>query len=159
MKTYPFTLAQLRPDFGRSAMTHAARAIALAGTLAGVLMLGGCSAGPSSEQGGPAYPDTKVQGETLDIQVVRDETTIRMTNTTARAFGKSRVWINRWFSRDIERFDVGQTLEFHLADFRDSFGEPFRAGGFFATQNPERLVQAQLETADSVVGLVVVERE
>lgn len=136
------------PRFG---MTCAAFMIVLAA-------LGGCQAGNDPNLAGPAFPEEKAQTATLDIQVVRDETHIRMTNTTARSFGKSRVWINKWFSRDIERFDVGQTLEFNLYEFRDQYGEAFRAGGFFATKKPERLVLAQLETADTLVGMVVVAR-
>jgi hypothetical protein len=130
------------------------------GVFAGALLaLAGCKAGNDPNLAGPAFPDEKAQTATLDIQVVRDETRIRITNTTARAFGKSRVWINKWFSRDIEQFDVGQTLEFSLSEFRDQYGEAFRGGGFFATKKPERLVLAQLETADTLVGLVVVARE
>lgn len=126
--------------------------------LLAAMTLAGCQSGPSAAATGPAYPEEKAQTTTLDIQVVRDETRISLTNTTARAFGKSRLWINRWFSRDIEQFDVGQTLEFDLTEFRDQYGESFRAGGFFATKKPERLVLAQLETADTLVGLVVVAR-
>lgn len=124
----------------------------------GLSMLSACQSGPSTSVTGPVYPEEKSLTATLDVQVIRDETTIRMTNTTARSFGKSRVWLNKWFSRDIESFEVGQTLEFNLSEFRDQYGEAFRAGGFFAIKKPERLVLAQLETADTLVGLVVVAR-
>jgi hypothetical protein len=120
--------------------------------------LGGCQVKTDPTLGGPAYPDDKSQDNTLDIQVVRSGERVRLTNTTPRAFGKSRIWINRWFSRDIDALDVGQTLEFNLSEFRDQYGEPFKGGGFFATERPEGLSQAQLETADGLVGLVVVSR-
>lgn len=112
----------------------------------------------SADADAPVFPDDKPQNEVLDIQVVRDSTRITLTNTTARAYGRSRLWLNRWFSRDIDALDVGQSLTFPLTDFRDQYNQPFRAGGFFATKRPERLVQAQLETADSLLGLVVVAR-
>lgn len=121
-----------------------------------VITLGACQSGSMADANAPMYPEEKTQGTTLDIQVVRDDTSISLTNTTSRAFGRSRLWINRWFSRDIEQFDVGQTLTFDLTEFRDQYGEAFQAGGFFATKKPDPVVLAQLETADSMVGLVVV---
>lgn len=128
-------------------------AIALCGTM------GACQTSASrADADGPVFPEAKAQEEVLDIQVVRDGTHITLTNTTARAYGRSRLWLNRWFSRDIEALDIGQSLTFPLSEFRDRFDEPFRAGGFFATRRPTRLVQAQLETADSLLGLVVVAR-
>lgn len=123
----------------------------------GLAGMGGCASGPDANHAGPGYPATD-QGDTLDIQVVRDSTVIRLTNTTARSFGPSRLWVNRWFSRGIDRFEVGQTLELSLWDFRDQYGESFRAGGFFSTRKPEQLVLAQLQSGDELFGLVVVNR-
>ncbi len=104
----------------------------------------------------PVYEDNRAQISVLDIQVIRDSTRITLTNTTARAYGESRLWINRWYSLDIDGFDVGQTLDLSLADFKDRYGEPFRAGGFFATRRPDQLAQAQLETDGQLFGLVAV---
>jgi hypothetical protein len=114
-----------------------------------------CARGPNPDLAGPTYPLID-QGKTLDIQVVRDETIIRLTNTTVRPFADARLWINRWYSLPIERFDVGQTLELSLWDFRDEHGEAFEAGGFFATRRPDRLVLAQLQQGEELLGLVVV---
>ena len=122
-------------------------------------VMGGCRTGADPSLAGPAYPDDKAQGQTLDIQVVRTDTRISLTNTTARSFGPSRLWMNRWYSRAIDGLGVGQTLELSLWDFRDENGEMFRAGGFFATRRPDRLVQAQIETDGQVLGLVVVKGE
>ena len=79
-----------------------------------------------------------------------------MTNTSAKAFGPSRVWLNARFSRTIDEFAVGQTLKLDLREFYDEFGESFRAGGFFATRNPEAMVLCELENEGTVYGLVVV---
>lgn len=116
----------------------------------------GCSHGPNPDLAGPSYP-AKEQVGTLDIQVVRRDTEIRLTNTTASAYGSSRLWLNRWYSKPIERFDVGQTLTLSLWDFHDEYGESFEAGGFFATRRPEKLVLAQLDSGGEVLGLIVVE--
>lgn len=110
------------------------------------------------------YPASIMQGKTLDIQVVRREQHVTMTNTTAINFGPSRLWLNRRFSRPIEEWKIGQTLDFHLSTFVDEFGERFRPGGFFAAEAPDTIVQAQIETPRDdggtaevkVLGLIVV---
>lgn len=110
------------------------------------------------------FPAGLAQSETLDVQVIRGpETRITMTNTTARGFGPSTLWINGRFSRPIMGFQAGQTLSLDLYDFRDEFGERFRAGGFFATKAPEKVMHAQLETLidgdTQLLGLVVVDQD
>lgn len=122
--------------------------------------LSGCSSGPRAVEYARAYPALK-QGETLDIQVFRREKRIELTNTTARAFGPSTLWLNAWFSRPIKSLAVGETLDLPLSEFRDENSEAFRGGGFFAAEAPEKLVLAQLETTDAdakpvLLGLVVV---
>ncbi|VAX42076.1 hypothetical protein MNBD_PLANCTO03-2219 [hydrothermal vent metagenome] len=107
------------------------------------------------------FPQQLTQNEVLDVQVIRrPETTITLTNTTARSFGPSTLWLNGRFGRPIEGFAPGQTLSLDLYDFRDEFGEVFRGGGFFATKRPEQVVHAQLETLvdgeSALIGLVVV---
>ncbi|HMN41013.1 MAG TPA: hypothetical protein PKE29_09215 [Phycisphaerales bacterium] len=124
----------------------------------GLAGLGGCASTVDPALAGPEYPAEKSQTSTLDIQVVRGDTTITITNTTARAYGKSRLWLNRWFSREIESLGVGETVELALSSFRDQYGEAFRGGGFFATRTPQTVQQVQLETADGLVGLVAVGR-
>ncbi|MBX3404045.1 MAG: hypothetical protein KF699_11605 [Phycisphaeraceae bacterium] len=124
--------------------------------------LSGCRSGSDVEASGAVYPDAVLQSRVLDVQVVRDETQITLTNTTARGFGRSRLWVNAWYSAEIEQFGVGQTLNLSLHDFKDRYGTPFRAGGFWATRRPERLVLAQIEPLEAetreLIGLVVVVR-
>ena len=123
-------------------------------------LLAGCavSINPTGEE--PRYPDYLERGRTLDIQVARKVTRIELTNTTAQTFGPSRLWINMWFSHEIEGLEPGQTLRFNLYNFKDQHGESFRAGGFFATREPERLVLAELETDEgngpTLLRLIVV---
>jgi hypothetical protein len=97
----------------------------------------------------------------LDVQVVRDVTQISSTNTSARAFAEpTTMWINRRFSRPIGAWGVGETLTIDLEQFRDNFGEQFRAGGFFSANRPDDVVLVELETGEGdgreLVGLVVV---
>ncbi len=81
-----------------------------------------------------------------NIQLYRSGRSITLTNTTARNFGPSTIWLNRWFRRDIEGLGIGETMTLSLADFTDEFGDAFKGGGFFATTAPERIVHAELET-------------
>lgn len=111
------------------------------------------SCGASRLAPGPMYPAETRQSGVLDIQVIRDGTVITMTNTTARAFGPSRVWLNRYYSLPVESFGVGQTLELELADFANEHGERYRAGGFFSAEPPKPIAMAQIETrADDGTG-------
>ncbi len=122
----------------------------------------GCASGPASP--GPEYPDELRQSRTLDVQVFRSARHVQFTNTTAERFGESRIWLNARYSRDIESLAPGQSVEFPLESFVDEHGDVFRGGGFFATEIPERLVLAQLETLNDertlvLLGLVVVKSE
>lgn len=97
----------------------------------------------------------------LDIQVFRHETRIEFTNTTARSIPAGTMWLNRRFSRPMSAIAVGQTFDLALDEFQDEFGEHFRGGGFFATREPEKMVQAQIETIGPdgkavLLGLIVV---
>jgi len=104
---------------------------------------------------GRAYPVEMAREPSLTIQVLRDVTVIEMTNTTARAFGPSTIWVNGRFSHEIEGMAVGESLSLSLDAFTDEFGEHFRGGGFFAIVNPDPLVMAEIETDGKMYGLVV----
>lgn len=125
------------------------------------LCLGACARSHQITQGRP-YPQQMRRGTTLDIQVIRRGTSIELTNTTARSFGPSILWINGRFSNRIEGLAIGEKLDLPLRQFRDQYNERFRAGGFFATEKPELLALAELqpESGGEIFGLVVVgERE
>lgn len=102
------------------------------------------------------FPERMPIAETLPIQVVREDTRITITNTTARAIPETRMWINKWFSRPVDALGVGETVTFELRDFRDEHSEPFRAGGFWATREGDPVVSAHIERDGRLYGLVVV---
>ncbi len=125
----------------------------------------GCASAPPSMESDIVYPAHVGQREMLDIQVVQHATTIEFTNTTARAFGPCRMWLNARFSRALDGLRVGETLTLNVSEFRDEFNESFRHGGFWATRPGDRLVLAQIEVPPtgggekpSLLGLVVVGR-
>lgn len=118
-------------------------------------MLAGCRAG-SKIDAARGYPIEKTQSKALDVQVIRDETKISLVNTTAEPLPAGTLWVNGQFSHDFSGLAPGAKTSMSLKEFRNEYGEAFRAGGFFATQRPSDLVMAQLETESTLLGLVVV---
>lgn len=116
-----------------------------------------CSAcsGPSKIDYARPYP-AKTQNQSIDVQLRRDETTVFVTNTSARDFPESTLWLNAQFARPLPPLGVGQSVSFDLSSFRNQYSEPFKAGGFFATERPDTIVLAQIELESEFVGLVVV---
>jgi len=108
--------------------------------------LGGCAGVTSRPGAGRPYPEVLARVEPLDIQVFRDGTEITLTNTTARSYGPSWIWLNGWYGREIDGLAIGQKLTLALTSFRDEFDEGFRAGGFFAAERAEVVILAELET-------------
>jgi len=118
----------------------------------------------TSARPGPRYPTGIERGEVFDVQVFRDVTVIRFTNTTTRDFGPSRLWLNQRYSSALGAgIGSGETLELDLRGFVDEFGDTYRAGGFFATRVPAPVVLVELQTGPPeeplMHGFVVVENQ
>lgn len=107
---------------------------------------------------GPVYPAAASRGETLDVHLLRRGTRMRLTNTTAREFSAGTLWLNGWYGRAIPALSVGETLDLSLREFRDEYGTPFRAGGFFAREKPEKVVLAEFQSGDRLLSLVVIDQ-
>lgn len=125
-------------------------------------LLAGCRSAPEKVPYARAYPGPLKQSAVLNVQVIRRDTTVDLTNTTARAFGPSTLWLNRRFCRPLESWAVGERLSLPLREFRDEHSTKFRAGGFFAAEPAQKLVMAQIETLGEagtpvMLGLIVVE--
>ncbi|HEX8877589.1 MAG TPA: hypothetical protein VF777_12635 [Phycisphaerales bacterium] len=109
------------------------------------------------------YPKELPPGPVLDVQVFRRDKTLEFTNTTGSALGPGTLWLNRRFSRPVkEPIGVGQSVAILLTEFRDEFGDPFKPGGFWASENPDSVALCQLEiTPDGqqpqMIGLVTVQ--
>lgn len=108
-------------------------------------ILTGCHSTPTPTGYERIYPEYPDRVETLDIQVFRQSKHVKLTNTTATAYGPSVLWLNAWYSRPIDGLAVGETLRLPLKSFRDEHAYAFRGGGFFAVEKPERLALAELE--------------
>ena len=102
------------------------------------------------------YPIDLAKQPSLSIQVLRDVSMIKMTNTTAHVFGASTIWLNSRYSHEIPGLGIGETLTLSLDDFTDEFGQHFHGGGFFAIERPDPLVMVEIETNGELHRLVVV---
>lgn len=132
-------------------MNTQSRIVPLAGfamLLVSSLFAGGCQLFTEklSAEPGPAYPETMPRGRTAGIQVFRDVTVVRMTNTTAETFGPGYLWLNQSFSTPVGTLVPGQTWEISLNEFVDEFGDVFRSGGFFAQRDPAAVVLVEVES-------------
>jgi len=119
-------------------------------------LAGSCSSAPAVITEGTSYPTALPRTATLNIQVFRRTTELELTNTTALAIPASTLWLNAWYSKKIDGLGIGETLKLPLKEFKDKYGDPFRGGGFFATELPERLALAEIEMDGRMVGMVVV---
>jgi hypothetical protein len=147
---------------------HRTRSILLAlalGSGAAMVPIGGCQLFNERITADPhtPYPEDISQGEVFDVQVFRDVSMLKFTNSTTRDFGASVVWINKRYSLAIPGFASGETVELDLHDFVDEFGDVYRAGGFFAQRTPAPVVLMQIETVENdepiLYGFVVVENK
>jgi hypothetical protein len=131
-------------------------------SLLGTAAIAGCSTTAPVDYARP-YPKELPPGPVVDVQVFRREKTLEFTNTTGASLGPGTLWLNRRFSRPIkEPIGVGQSVAIPLTEFRDEFGDAFKPGGFWATENPDAVALCQLEVpregqAAEIIGLVTVQ--
>lgn len=113
---------------------------------------------------GPVYPEDAPMAEVLDVQLFRDVTTLRFTNTTTRDLPAGTMWLNKRYSAPMPAVASGETIELDLRQFVDEFGDTYKAGGFYAQREPAPVVLAQIEVPTpegepALYGLVVVQNK
>lgn len=113
---------------------------------------------------GPVYPENAQMIEVLDVQVFRDVTVLRFTNSTTNDFAPGTMWLNKRYSAPTPAIASGETVELDLRQFVDEYGDTYKAGGFFAQRDPAPVVLAQLEANSPegepvLYGLVVVQNK
>ena len=121
------------------------------------MALTGCNFhGYDASMAGPHYPFDLHTTDTVDVQVFRDDTHITIVNSTASAWGPSRLWLNQRFSRAIDGLAPGQTLTLDLFSFWDEDGESYPGGGFLSSRPsmPVRLVELEFEPETPLVGFI-----
>ncbi|MDP7005884.1 MAG: hypothetical protein QF718_06715 [Phycisphaerales bacterium] len=104
------------------------------------------------------YPMDKHTATSVPIQVIRTEEHIDIINSTADDYIGAQLWVNQRYTMKMPPCRAGTTVRINLWNLRDSFGEQFNAGGVWRTDEPTRLVIAELQTSseDNLVGLVVI---
>lgn len=125
--------------------------------LVALAMLSGCAATTPVDRAARRYPTGADRGLTLPIQVVVDSRRVEFTNSTGTVFGPSVLWLNQWYSVEINGLAIGETISIPISRFIDEHGQQMRGGGFFASESPERVVLAELRTSDGLHGMPVVE--
>lgn len=105
---------------------------------------------------GPSYPNSLDRLGAIDVQVAVRDGALEFTNTTASPLPAGRLWVNAWYSAATPAADVGETLRIPVAALRDEHGETMRGEGFFATEAPEEVLLAELQTDQGLIRLVVV---
>ena len=119
--------------------------------------LSGCAATTPTERIARRYPIGAPHAPTLPIQFVIEARRVEFTNSTGAVFGPSVRWLNQWYSVAIDGMAIGETVSIPISQFVDEHGLQMRGGGFFATEAPERIVLAELQTPDGLRGMPVVE--
>jgi hypothetical protein len=114
-----------------------------------------------AERATRAYPAHLHNTRTLDVQVFREGTDIRIVNTSPISFASFDLWLNKRYVRHIDALPAGETIVLSLWDFYDHRGEVFNAGGFFASYDPTplRMTQIQLDDETPMIGLVTIRSE
>ncbi len=92
------------------------------------------------------------------MQVFRDGPILTMTNTSPATLGPGLLWINAAYSIEIDPIPSGERVTIDLRECLNEFGQPFRGGGFFATERPDDVVLAEIETDEGMLGLKVTTR-
>ena len=127
-----------------------------------VALLFGCSRSTFiAERATQAYPAELHNTRTLDVQVFREGTDIRIVNTSPISFESFDLWLNKRYVRHVDALPAGETIVLSLWEFYDHRGEVFNAGGFFASYDPTplRLAQIQLDDETPMIGLVTIRSE
>lgn len=130
----------------------------VAGLILSAGLLSSCAGGSGADAGEwPAYPGP-AQAAVVDVQVFRDGPTLSFTNTSDRTLGPGLLWVNAAYSIEIGAVEPGANATIDLNSCRNEFGQPFRGGGFFATERPDEVVLAQVEDGSGMTGLLVTTR-
>ncbi len=129
-----------------------------ASLMAAALALSACTIHPTpvNTDGLVAYPRTVPIEGVVEVEVFREDTQITLANHSAQGFADFTLWINERFQRKVESLPVGGMVTLSLKEFRDEFGEEFRAGGFFSSEKPDPVVKAEIARDGSMIGLVVI---
>ena len=119
--------------------------------LVAVWGLTGCAQDPPMVDGTAAealaslrYPGKSPYGPDLDIVVIREGSSITLTNRTARSYADMQIWLNQQYVRQAEPITIGKNDEVHLATFVNRLRESFPIGSFLQPETAKAVISAEL---------------
>ena len=124
-----------------------------------VVLLVGCQTPlPDISKATVTYPYQLHSSTVLPIQVTRDQEYMTVVNSTARNYNSATLWINQQYTCPLPAMPAGSTVRLNLWDCYDSLGEQFNAGGIWRTDDPTKLIIAEMQQAEDqpLVGFIVI---
>lgn len=116
-----------------------------------LMVLTGCQQAPPVVDGttaeilsGLRYPGQTDYGPDLDIIIVREGTSIRMTNRTPRSYVGMHLWLNQQYVRLIEKVEIGANKSIPLPSLINRHRESFPIGSFFQPDKARPVISAEL---------------
>ncbi len=88
------------------------------------------------------YPDAKEQfAGDLDMTVIQDRKSIKITNRTVKSFNNVQVWVNQRYVTRVDSIPAGKTTSVALKSLMNQYGEKYPVPGLF---RPDRSFPALL---------------
>jgi hypothetical protein len=90
------------------------------------------------------YPGKSDYGPDLDIIVVRQGSSIRLTNRTPRSYQGMQLWLNQQYVQQADTIAIGGNPDIHLATLINRHREPFPIGSFLKPDRARLVISAEL---------------
>lgn len=138
--------------------------LCLWGAAVTMFALSGCEQPPPVVDGPTAealsamrYPGKTEYGPDLDIVVVREGSSITLTNRTANRYAGMQLWLNQQYVSEIEPVVIGANPKLPLEAFINRHRESFPVGSFLQPDLARPVISAELydPTANVRYRLVV----
>ena len=116
-----------------------------------LLLLSGCKQAPPVVDGETAeilaslrYPGQADYGPDLDIIIVREGSSIHMTNRTPRTYDNMQLWLNQQYVRLSGKVEIGANESIKLPTLLNRHRESFPIGSFFQPDKSRPVISAEL---------------
>ncbi len=101
--------------------------------------------GPTAEMlSGLRYPGQSDFGPDLDIVVIREGSSITLTNRTPRSYDDMQLWLNQQYVRLADRVEIGANKSIPLPSLINRHSESFPIGSFFQPEKARPVISAEL---------------
>lgn len=90
------------------------------------------------------YPGQSEYGPDLDIVVVREGSSITLTNRTARSYAGMQLWLNQQYVREVDQIEIGTNPDMALESLLNRHSESFPIGTFLQPDLARPVISAEL---------------